>query len=193
MEKKYKRRNYLIDKKFQTRFILRFSALVLMGGFITIALLYFFGTQSTTVAVLNSRVVAKTTGDFILPLLLQTVLAVTLVVGLAAAAMSILISHRISGPLFRFRKVMETLKEGDFSSEFHIRAMDQFHELEQSFNAMIKCTRQELHKVKEDLGFLKQKLDSVGDQDLPENKRQTLAELKKISEELNREIRHFKT
>jgi len=193
MEKTYKRRKYLVDKKFQIKFILRFSILVLAGGFITVVLLYYLASQSTTVAIQNSRVLARTTGNFILPLLLQTVLLVTLIVGAAAAALSLLISHRISGPLFRFKKVMESLEDGDFSTEFHIRSMDQFHELEQAFNAMIRSTKQELHKIKDNLGLLKQKLDNIAEQDLPEPKRRALSELKEISEELNRTIRHFRT
>jgi methyl-accepting chemotaxis protein len=166
---------------------------VLAGGLITVILLYYFGSQSTTVAVMNSRVVAKTTGNFILPLLLQTVLAVTFIVGAAAAALSLLISHRISGPLYRFKKVMESLEDGDFSTEFRIRSMDQFHELEQAFNAMIRSTKQELHKVKENLGLLKHKLESISDQDLPEPKRRALAEIKELADELNSIIRHFRT
>ena len=47
MENKiYKRRNYFIDNKFQSKFIMRFSALVLIGGMLTIAFIYLLGMQS---------------------------------------------------------------------------------------------------------------------------------------------------
>lgn len=191
--KTYQRRNYFIDKKFQGRFIGKFSALVLMGGVLTIAVLYQLGTQSKTVAIENSRVVATTTADFILPLLVQTVIIVTVVVGITAALLTLLASHRISGPLYRFRKVLEALEQGDFSSsEFHIRSGDQFHDLADEMNRMIRATRQEMARLKHSTVSLKQKLDTLDESDLPEHKRVVLAELEKIAEEFDRAIRYFK-
>jgi hypothetical protein len=58
---------------------------------------------------------------------------------------------------------------------------------------MIRSTKQELHKVKDSLGLLKHKLDGISEQDLPESKRRAFNELKELSEELNRMIRHFRT
>ncbi|MDP6686286.1 MAG: hypothetical protein QGI05_04970, partial [Candidatus Omnitrophota bacterium] len=81
--KGYKRRTYFIDKKFQTKFILKFCALVAVGGFLTIGILYCLAVQSTTVSFVDSRVVVQTTADFILPILLQTVLIVMIVVSFA--------------------------------------------------------------------------------------------------------------
>lgn len=188
-----RRRNYFIDKRFQARFILRFGSLVLAGGFLTIALIYLLGSGSTTVAVQNSRVVADSTANFILPLLIQTVLAVTIVVGLAAGLLALFVSHKISGPLYHFKKAMEGLGEGDFLSELHIRSLDQFHGLADGINNMIRSTRQKLVKLKGEAENLKRKLDNLSEGDLPENKRQALAELKAIVGELDRAIRHFKT
>jgi methyl-accepting chemotaxis protein len=194
MEKKtYRRRNYLIDKKFQGKFIVKFSALVIIGGILTIALLYLLGTQSKTVAIQNSRVVAKTTADFVLPLLIQTVIAVTILVGITAGILTLLVSHRISGPLYRFKKVIEALERGDFSSEFNIRSMDQLSGLADEINSMIRNTRQEISGLKNNAVSLKQKLDSLAENDLPENKRATLTELKKITEEIDKAVRYFKT
>ncbi len=191
--KTYRRRSYLIDRKFQGKFIARLSALVLIGGILTIVLLYLFGTQSKTVAIQNSRVVARSTADFILPLLVQTVIAVTILVGLTAGLMTLLMSHKIAGPLYRFKKVMEALERGDFSSEFNIRSTDQLNSLADEVNSMIRNTKKEVLELKNSAVSLKIKLDSLAENDLSENKRSILAELKKLSEELDRTIRYFKT
>jgi len=191
--KTYRRRNYLIDKKFQGKFIVKFSALVFIGGMLTIALLYLLGAQSKTVAIQNSRVVAKTTADFILPLLIQTVIAVTILVGITAGILTLLISHKISGPLYRFRKVIEQLEQGDFSSEFNIRSTDQLRSLADEINSMIRNTKQEVSALKNSVVSLKQKLNSLSENDLSENKRSTLTELKKLTEELDKAVRYFKT
>lgn len=193
MERTYKRRNYFIDKNFQTRFILKFCILVFIGGLLTIAALYLLAMQSTTVSIVNSRVVARTTADFILPILIQTVAIVTIVVGLATIILTLLTSHKISGPLYRFKKVLQTLEKGDFSSEFHIRRLDQLQDLANTFNSMIKATKQELSHLKANFISLKEKLDSVCAQEVSENKRSNFSELKRLSEELNKIIEYFKT
>lgn len=188
----YQRRNYFINKKFQSRFILRFSALVFLGGLATIVLLYLLGMQSKTVVMQNSRVIAMTTADFILPLLIQTVIAVTIAVGLTAGIMTLLVSHRISGPIYRFKKVMEALKDGDFSSEARIRTADQFHDLADEINGMIRNTKQNVSGIKNNVISLKQKLNSLTENDFSENKRAALTELKKIADELDKVINYFK-
>jgi methyl-accepting chemotaxis protein len=191
--KMFRRRNYFIDKKFQSRFIARFSSLVLAGGLLTIGLIYFLGSESKTVAILNSRVVAMTTANFILPLLLETVIFVTIIVGITAIALTMRASHKIAGPLYRFKKAMEAMEQGDFSSELHIRSADQFHALADEINNMIRNTKQELLLLKNSVVSLKQKLDGLAENDFSENKRASLAELRKITEELDKALRYFKT
>lgn len=191
--KTYKRRNYFIDKKFQGKFIVQFSFLVLFGGMLTVMLLYLLGTQSKTVAIQDSRVIAKTTADFILPLILRTVIFVTLVVGVTAGILTLLMSHKLSGPFYRFKKVIQTLKSGDFSSEFNIRSTDQFQGLADELNSMIHNTAREITRLKNSVVMLSQKLNSLNENDFPENKRQDFAELKKIAGELDKAAHYFKT
>ena len=193
MENKiYKRRNYFIDKKFQFQFMMRFSALVLIGGLLTIAFIYLLGMQSKTVAIQNSRVIVKTTADFILPLLIQAVIAVTIIIGITTGILTLLVSHKISGPLYRFKKVLESLEQGDFSTEFHIRSADQLHELADNINGMIRNTKGKVSGIKNNMVSLKQKLDSLNENDLPENKRAALTELKKIADEIDKLVSYFK-
>ena len=193
MENKiYKRRNYFIDNKFQSKFIMRFSALVLIGGMLTIAFIYLLGMQSKTVAIQNSRVIVKTTADFILPLLIQAVIAVTIIVGITTGILTLLVSHKISGPLYRFKKVLEALEQGDFSSEFHIRLADQFHELADEINGMIRNTKQKVSGIKNNVVSLKQKLDSLNENDFPGDKRAALTELKRLADEIDKLVSYFK-
>lgn len=190
----YKRRRiYFIEKKFQAKFILKFCALVVFGGLLTIGLLYLLAMQSTTVSFVNSRVVVRTTADFILPILIQTVAIVMVIVGFAAVIVTLFVSHKIAGPLYRFKKVMQELEEGDFSSDFHIRHLDQLQDLAEAFNNTINKIRGKIHVLKDGLRGLKAGLDDISENEVSENKRSLLLELKKISEELNKASRYFKT
>ena len=195
MEKKatYRRRIYFIEKNFQTKFILKFCVLIIFAGLLTMGILYLLAMQSTTVSIANSRVVVRTTADFLLPILIQTVIVVTIIVGFATIMITLLVSHKIAGPLYRFKKVMEVLREGDFSSDFRIRRLDQLQKLADEFNNMIRTVRQQLNLLKNNFVSLKERLDGFSEQDVSEHKRPSLSELKKISEELNKIIQYFKS
>ena len=95
-----RRKNYFIEKSFQTKFILKFCTLVVIGALLTISIVYFFAMRSTTVAIVNSSVVVKTTADFLLPALLQTVAVVMILIGLATIIVTLFTSHQIACLLY---------------------------------------------------------------------------------------------
>jgi len=188
-----KRRIYFIEKSFQTRFILRFCTLIVVAGLLTMGILYLFVFRSTTVSIINSRVVVRSTADFLLPLLLQTLLIVTILIGLATIVLTLLFSHKIAGPLYRFKKVIENLEQGDFSQDFHIRLNDQLKDLADKFNSMIGKTRFHIQVLKDNLKNLKEKLNNFSEYDIIEHKRLYFGELKSIIEEIDKLIQHFKS
>lgn len=188
----YKRKNYFIDKPFQSQFILKFCFLVAIGGALTIAILYLLARQSNTVAFVNSRVVVKTTADFILPILIQTILIVLVLVSLGAIAVTLFVSHKIAGPLFRFRKVLEQLGEGDFCCDFKLRNLDQLQNLAKELNNMISKIRGEIKQLKNNSASLRDKLDNLSEKETEETKKKEIADLKGIAREINRLIDYFK-
>lgn len=189
----YKRRIYFIEKKFQSRFILKFCGLVAAGALLTIGILYFLASKSTTVTIVESRVMVRTTSDFLLPILIQTVVIVMFLVGLATVFVTLFVSHKISGPLYHFKKTMEELEGGDFSSDFRIRCLDQLQSLAETFNAMIGKTRKQVNLIKANFTILKEKLNSLSPDEVPEHKKSILVELKNISKELEKIIHYFKS
>ena len=188
-----RRRTYFIEKKFQTNFIIKFCFLVIVSGLLTIGIIYFLAKHSTSVSIVNSRVVVRSTADFLLPLLFQTVAVVVILIGVAAAAVTLLVSHKIAGPLYRFQKVLQTMTTGDFSTDFRIRKLDQLQNLADEFNNMIKKTRGQLNLLKTNFVNLKSKLDDLPESDVSSQKRSSFKELKSISEELNQIIKYFKS
>lgn len=133
-----RRRNYFIEKSFQTRFILKFCMLVLIGGLLTIGILYFLAMRSTTVSIVNSSVVVKSTADFLLPILIQTVLVVMVLLSIATIIVTLFVSHKIAGPLYRLKKAMHDFGEGDFNTQINLRRFDQLKNLAEEFNSMVK-------------------------------------------------------
>ena len=93
MQAAERRRNYFIEKSFQARFVFKFCILVVLGGILSMLALYVIGMGSATVSIVNSRVVVKSTADFLLPVLIQTFLVVMVFVGAAAIAVTLFVSN----------------------------------------------------------------------------------------------------
>ncbi|MBF0123665.1 MAG: methyl-accepting chemotaxis protein [Candidatus Omnitrophica bacterium] len=188
----YKRQNYFIDRKFQTRFILKFSALVAMGAGATMLLLYFLSQNSTTVAFIKARVSVMTTADFLFPLLLQTVAIVTVFVGLAAVGVTLFVSHKIAGPLFRFKQTFRELSLGNFSNQVKLRKDDQLAEVATDFNEMITSVRTQVIAANEALNVIQEQIHSIGEANVAEAKRKNFQELKQKVKVLERAILFFR-
>jgi nitrate/nitrite-specific signal transduction histidine kinase len=141
-----RRRNHFIEKSFQTKFIMKFCLLVVAAGVLTIALLYTLGMRSTTVTIVNSRVVVQSTADYLLPILIQTVLIVVVVVGMATVVVTLYVSHKIAGPLYRLKKAMQEISDGNFDTAINLRKFDQLQDIAQAFNAMAKKLKERLQR-----------------------------------------------
>ncbi len=161
MSARMKRKHYLIDKDFQLGFIFKFCVIVIFSSLVIGGLVFFLTRNSTTVAIENTRVSVKSTADFILPVLVLTVVVVAFFSTLVLSAMALIISHRIVGPLYRLRKGIDVLKDGDFTNEFHVRNKDNLKDLAKSLSGMsgeLRNRHVELKKKSEQLKeFLKER------------------------------------
>lgn len=141
-----RRKTRFIEKSFQVKFIIKFCMLVIIGGLLTIGVLYFLSMRSTTVAIVNSEVVVKTTADFLLPIFIQTIVVVMILVSIATIIVTLFVSHKIAGPLYRLKKAMHDLGEGNFSAEINLRKFDQLKHIAQEFNNMARKLKERLSR-----------------------------------------------
>ncbi|HEX7511912.1 MAG TPA: methyl-accepting chemotaxis protein [Candidatus Methylomirabilis sp.] len=75
-----------------------------------------------------------------------------LVVLVLIGAHSVLVSHRIAGPLVGFRRVLKVVEEGDLSIRAKIRRADYLERDAESINAMISGLSGRLREVQEEFG-----------------------------------------
>jgi len=183
MKKRYKRKNIFIDRNFQTKFILKFCTIVIISSLLIIGLLLFLSRDSTTVTIENTRVMVKKTTDFILPIILETVLLALVFSSLAVIIVTLFTSHKISGPLYRLRREVEALGEGDFKRDFNIRGNDQFQEFSQTLKQMCNSLRDKHLHLKEKCSEFRQYIENNLS---GENKEKLFAILREVEEELKK-------
>jgi methyl-accepting chemotaxis protein len=175
------RRNYFIDKNFQTKFILKFCFITILAAALIGILLFFLSSQSTTVAIENTKINVKTTADFLLPIIIQTLLLVTLFSAILVAMLTLFVSHKIAGPLYRLKHEIDKLGQGDLSVNFHIRSGDQLRQLSDSLTAMASSLKDKIASLKRESAQLKLTLQNSNF----EGKKQLEEKINSIEETLN--------
>ena len=183
-----------IKRSFQRRFITQVGLLMMLGCAAFGAVVYLYGTRTITTAFVHSKLRVMSTGEFLLPALAICTLAVAGVVAVLAAGRLLVLSHRIAGPLYRFRMVFKALVEGNFSIRASIRKHDYLHTDARALNEMIEAleTRirgledQTLH-LGEDAAQLKGAMSSGAKAEA----QQALERLESQLEGLKKHLAHF--
>lgn len=149
-----RRKKYIVDREFQTRFILKFCLTVIFVSLAIGVLIFYFTKSSTTVTIENTRVIVKGTQDFIFPVILATVVTVMFFTSLAVFVSTLFASNRIAGPIYRLSREVDRIKQGDLTGSFRIRNKDEFQYLAKNLHEMSTLFRK-------NYGELKTKMDSL--------------------------------
>jgi methyl-accepting chemotaxis protein len=144
-----RRRQYFIDKPFQAKFILKFCLVTIVSSLLIGGLVYFFTMNSTTVTIENTKVIVKSTADFILPALTLTVVIVVCCSALAVLLLTLFYSHRIAGPAYRLRKDVDRIAKGELENLFQIRQGDQLSSLAEALVAMTRTIKLKVLAIKD--------------------------------------------
>lgn len=193
----YKRKNYFINKAFQAEFILKFCGLVAIGCVIFGAIIYIFSSKTLTTSFENSRLVVKSTADYLLPGLLLGGAMVGLLIAMVTAVVVILMTHRVVGPMYRFKKYAEQVGAGNLCSGLQIRQKDQFQNLVGTFNKMTDDLRIGLLKVMGVSDKLDGLIEQLSDRSnsemlLKDDIKKIVSELKKDKSDLKKALGYFK-
>ena len=132
---KYKRSNILINRKFQFKFAFFVCTWIFVLSMVYPIIIYnlfefFLRYVPNTSPEMMMRIRdVQSQVIFLLALLQLVFIAVTFLI-------SIFLSHRIAGPLYKLRKSMEEISRGNFEMRITFRKNDHFGELQDTFNEM---------------------------------------------------------
>jgi len=118
----------------------------------------------------------KTTADFILPFMLQTIIVVTIFSAISVIFLTLFVSHKIAGPLYRLKREIDKLGDANFAANFQIRATDQLKDLSHSLTSMSNSLRNKMTAIRMEILETRKILDSI----YFENKKQVEDKIKRI-------------
>ena len=182
---KNRRRNYFIKKEFQTKFILKFCGLIVLGSVISGVGLYLFSRGTVTTTFVNSRLSIMSTADYILPALLGSSLVTIILISIATAVVVMYLSHRIAGPLFRIERSAREIGAGDLTLKINLRSRDEITKMADCLNEMTENLKVHLLEIKAKSCDLGKQIDNLNMQD-------ALKELSEEKKKLDKAIDYFK-
>ena len=147
-KEKYKRKVKLIKIKFQMRFVIIMLLLMFLTGMVVS-----WGTYCLDRAIINQLVEVN-----VFKTLMISWVALLFVIGVG---LSILVSHRVAGPIYRFEKIFDKLMEGDLNQKVFLRKNDELQELAEKINSVIKLIRDEIVKGRENVELISKEIEKI--------------------------------
>ncbi len=190
---KHRRRRYIIDKKLQLRLViyngiyfLIVIAVIGVGLFLPLAL----DLYNPSLSLVQAGEVA----DKILYLNAKLG-PVLLIILLALCVHSVLVSHRIAGPLYRFRATFKQVAEGDLSKVVRIRRGDFLLNEQAKIEEMIEALRSKLTNIRNAQADIEQVINQLVhefSQSGSEHLKANISRLQDCDLRLKKELEYFR-
>ena len=158
--------------------MIKFALLVVIATAVSGAIVYMMARSTVTTSFENSRLVIKSTADFILPSVLLSSAIVIVSLGFATIVIALFASHRIAGPMYRLEKDLKEVSAGNLLLKFGLRKGDEMKPLAEALNVMLGGFKSDIAGVKR----LSSDIEAALKANNVESARSKLRDLKKIIE-----------
>lgn len=129
------RKQYLIKKGFQIRFMI-----IIVAAMLLIAAVTSWSVYSAVIETLYNQFhgenLALIKHAITFKLFIRSLLLI-----FAIAILSIFISHRMAGPVYKFEHTIKALTRGEQVSKIGLRKRDEFYDLATAINSLIKSMK----------------------------------------------------
>jgi methyl-accepting chemotaxis protein len=170
-----KRKNYFIEKKFQAKYILLTVLMLLTYTFLFVVII--FAPYMLTLY-FDYPIAEKADAARVILLLHGTIWPWLGGIILFFGVISIFISHKVAGPLFRIKKALSQVTDGDLSVVIKLRKWDDLKDLADHINKLIEELRTFVNTLKNDYDLLSDYIQEL----------EQKIETKALNEESGREI-----
>lgn len=128
-----------------------YSFLILFFLFLPLDLLFFSEASSTQKAAVLWQL--RALGVRVWPAVLLSMLL--------SAVLSIFVTHKFAGPLYRFEEMLRRMAEGDFVQRVKLRKGDELRELEEILNRFLSHLSSAIADLREREAAVQEKLDAL--------------------------------
>ena len=134
-----KLRNFIINPKFQLRYIIFTTMWGLALVIINASVFYSFISENYEVFIELNDITDEAKAVLYQELyqIIYILIGLSITFLFTVAIFGIVLSHKIAGPMYKFRKTFKEIKEGNTNLRINLRPKDEFKEVALEFNSMM--------------------------------------------------------
>jgi methyl-accepting chemotaxis protein len=188
MNRTWKRRNYFIKKDLQGKYIFSFFLFVVAGSIIFTLIFSLLSSNTMTIVYDNYKLQIGKTPLMLMKEILSAQWIFIVAGGFLVVILSMFLTHRFAGPIFRFEKSMEEMTKGNLNFRVYLRAKDEGKELAEKINILIDMLSSNIKEMRRLSEEVNNKLTDANNS-LKENKegKETALDIE-IAGDLNRRL-----
>ena len=145
--KNYKRRNYFIDRKLQTKYIIVTLLLLLVYTALFVVILF---TPYIIPLQMDYSLEEQSRAARMLLALHKSVWPALGLVIVIMSGLSIFVTHRVAGPVYRLRKALSEVAAGNLNFTIKLRKNDDLQDLAADMNLVVEELREFVKTLKDD-------------------------------------------
>lgn len=185
MNPKYKRRHYFIDGKFQGQHVFNNYILTLIVILLFIGLFTFFTSDALTIVYTQNDLQLERTPLILLKKILLIAWILLIPGGIWITLRTIMVSHRMAGPLFKLEKTMDEMCLGKIGDRIYLRQKDHCKDLAEKINTLNSIYAEKIRTI----SLLAQQIDDTAQG--TENPEIKLQKIEALSKDLQQSARFF--
>ena len=155
MSKKYS----VIETQYKLSFAIKLGVILLISSIASVFVFQNFVRNETGASYKSTWFVVKSVRDFLFPSLWFSVTILTLLLAIGTIVVSIFVSHKIAGPIYRLEKALDDFKKG-FFYKITLRAKDQITPVATLLNEFTKTLTNNFRKVKKSSANIRELIDN---------------------------------
>lgn len=185
MNQKYTRKHYFIDRTFQGQHVFNSYILALVVIMLFIGLFTFFTSDALTIVYSQNDLQLERTPLILLKKILLIAWILLIPGGIWITLRTILLSHRMAGPLFKLEKTMDEMCQGKIGDRIYLRQKDHCKVLAEKINTLNTIYAEKISKM----SLLAQEIDDTAQG--MENPEIKLQKIEALSKDLQQSARFF--
>lgn len=160
--KPYKRRIYILKDTAQPRYIFTYFVIFCMGVFLFSIVFSLLSMETTSIVYENQYFNVGRTPAVLLTDLFGSGWVIVALGGILLFMVTVFLTHRISGPLYRLNASIKAMADGDFSFRVILRKKDDAKELAESLNRLSDGLSQKITNMRAISDQLSAAIDRTG-------------------------------
>ncbi len=188
MNRTWKRRNFFIKKDMQGKYMFSFFIFLVAGSIIFTLIFSLLSSDTMTIVYDNYKLRIGKTPLMLIKEILSAQWIFVVAGGFMVVILSMFLTHRFAGPMFRFEKSIEEMTKGNLNFRIYLRTKDEGKELAEKINILIDMLSSNIKEMRHLSEEVNNKLTDANNS-LKENKegKETALDIE-IAGDLNRTL-----